>query len=93
MAASGQVFKMSRRRRAGVTRGLALAGSPVFAFMALLTESTADVSPFCSAPAGILPVRDMTAMYLLMALFHLPPWLRFIGSRQEVELAIEGDQR
>jgi hypothetical protein len=32
-------------------------------------------APMCAAAPGLLPVDGMTAMYLLMTLFHLPPWL------------------
>jgi hypothetical protein len=53
---------------------LALAASPTFAAMGLITAETAAAMPLCSA-GGILPVDGMTAMYLLMSLFHLPPWL------------------
>jgi hypothetical protein len=52
---------------------LALAAAPTFALMALLAARGA--APMCMA-AGPLPIDGMTAMYLLMSLFHLPPWLR-----------------
>ncbi len=58
---------------------LRLAAAPVFAAMALV--STADAPPLalCAAGATLLPVDGMTAMYLLMSLFHLPPWLKLAG--------------
>lgn len=68
-----------------VARRLALAAAPCFAFMAAVTTvdavSTAPSNPIC-APAGAgLPISGMTWMYLLMSLFHLPPWLRLAAGR------------
>ncbi|HET7676161.1 MAG TPA: hypothetical protein VFL54_11610 [Gammaproteobacteria bacterium] len=54
---------------------LALAAAPAFALMALLTAIDASGM----GGSGFLPIDTMTAMYLLMSLFHLPSWLRFIG--------------
>lgn len=61
------------------TRWLGLAASPTFALMALI--ATADASPMalCGAGARVLPIDGMTAMYILMSLFHLPPWLKLAG--------------
>jgi hypothetical protein len=61
-------------RPADPARPLALAAAPTFALMALLAGHGA--SPICAAAPGFLPLDGMTAMYLLMSLFHLPPWLR-----------------
>ncbi|WP_193187568.1 hypothetical protein [Nisaea sediminum] len=54
---------------------LGLAASPTFALMALL-ESNSPQSPLCMAGSGGLPIGGMVWMYLLMSLFHLPPWLK-----------------
>ncbi len=61
-------------------QGLALLASPIFAFMAWSAAN--DVPPMAhgSAGPGILPVDGMTAMYLLMSLFHLPPWLKLASA-------------
>lgn len=63
----------------GETAWLALAASPVFALMALVSAADAPPLALCAAGATLLPVDGMTAMYLLMSLFHLPPWLRLAG--------------
>jgi hypothetical protein len=55
---------------------LALAASPAFALMGLLTAIGTPEMPFCAAAPSFLPVDGMTAMYLLMSLFHATPWLR-----------------
>lgn len=56
---------------------LCLAASPVFAAMAW--AAAGDPMAFCAS--GPLPMNGMAAMYLLMALFHLPPWLRLVSRR------------
>lgn len=55
---------------------LALAASPVFAAMAGIAAGEASPAPFCTVGQGVLPLDGMAAMYLLMSLFHLPPWLK-----------------
>ena len=61
-------------------QGLAFLASPIFAFMAWIAAN--DVPPMAHGSAGpsILPVDGMTAMYLLMSLFHLPPWLKLASA-------------
>lgn len=73
------------RRNAGALRaadGLALAASPTFATMALLTSvlSGGPAETLCSA-AHASPLSGMAAMYLLMGVFHAAPWLRLIHAR------------
>lgn len=58
------------------TRWLGLAASPAFALMALISALDAPPLGLCAAGATVLPLDSMTAMYLLMSLFHLPPWLK-----------------
>ncbi|HUB13032.1 MAG TPA: hypothetical protein VMB34_13855 [Acetobacteraceae bacterium] len=65
----------------GATGWLALAASPTFALMALVAANDAAAMPYCSAASGLLPIGGMTAMYLLMSLFHLSPWLRLASGR------------
>jgi hypothetical protein len=43
--------------------------------MAVISAIDAPSMAVCTADAAILPLDGMTAMYLLMTLFHLPPWL------------------
>lgn len=59
--------------------GLALAASPTFAIMALLTI-VVDGGPLeiLCAPAHLSPLSGMATMYLLMSAFHTAPWLRLI---------------
>ncbi len=65
----------------GATRWLALAASPTFALMAGIAASNAPRIALCSTGPGILPIDGMTAMYLLMSLFHLSPWLKLASGR------------
>jgi len=67
-----------------LARWLAFAAAPTFGLMALATrlqEATAGVM-LCSALPGASPLSGMTPMYLLMAGFHLGPWLR-LASRAD----------
>ena len=69
---------MSDRRPKGVGAWLALAAAPVFALMALLTlHFEADMPAAICSGAGVpFPLAGMAPMYLLMATFHLVPWLK-----------------
>lgn len=62
--------------------GLCLAAAPAFAAMALITAAAGGgPEVLCSAMPDASPLTGMTAMYLLMSLFHLPPWLRLAAGR------------
>jgi hypothetical protein len=54
---------------------LALGAAPTLALMAIVTGSSPAMA-LCAPGASVLPIDGMPAMYLLMSLFHLPPWLR-----------------
>jgi hypothetical protein len=60
-------------------RWLAFAAAPTFGIMALLTGLTDGGEMICSSVHGGLPGNGMPAMYLMMGLFHLAPWLRLIS--------------
>ena len=66
----------------GAADFLYLAAAPTFAIMALLTVVLGGSLPNGSArlPAAS-PLSGMVPMYLLMAAFHLVPWLRLISRR------------
>lgn len=58
----------------GSTDGLALAATPVFAVMAVLTTLT-EGHPSASHGSAL---GGMPLMYALMSLAHLTPWLRLV---------------
>jgi hypothetical protein len=62
-----------------IARWLHLAAAPTFAVMALSTLVLDGGPPnaFC-AVAGGSALNGMAPMYLLMALFHLTPWLKLV---------------
>jgi hypothetical protein len=65
------------RAARGPADWLGLAAAPSFALMALLTASSGGGEPaICSVMAHASPLTGMTAMYLMMSLFHAAPWLR-----------------
>ena len=65
-----------------VAEWLSFAAAPTLAMMALLTAVLDDSLPnaFCTAAGSFWP-GGMAPMYLLMAAFHLVPWLRLISRR------------
>jgi hypothetical protein len=71
----------ARAWRARAAGGLALAASPTFALMAWIAVNDASPMALCSSGSGVLPVDGKTAMYLLMSLFHLSPWLKPVSGR------------
>jgi hypothetical protein len=72
-----------RRNAAGAADWLYLAAAPTFAIMALLTGVPGGALPnaLCST-ASASPLGGMVPMYLLMSVFHLPPWLRLVAGWQ-----------
>jgi hypothetical protein len=66
----------------GAADWLALAASPTFAVMALLTTvwGGGPAELLCAAVSGSA-LSGMTAMYLLMGVFHAGPWLKLIRAR------------
>lgn len=65
----------------GAAGWLALAASPTFALMAWVAATDTPPMPLCSMGPSLLPIDGMTAMYLLMSLFHLSPWLKLASAR------------
>jgi hypothetical protein len=65
----------------GASGTLALAASPTFALMAWIARNDAASMAFCSSGSSISPIGGMTAMYVLMSLFHVSPWLELAFSR------------
>jgi hypothetical protein len=78
----------------GVIGWLSLAATPTFAIMAL-TTGILDGSPgnmICAAGHASL-LDGMVPMYLLMSLFHSPPWLKLISSRPPpAEIAVRSSR-
>jgi hypothetical protein len=63
---------------------LRMAAAPSFAIMALLTAVNGSPQDLlCSAAQNVSPLTGMAAMYLLMSIFHSPPWLKLISSRRK----------
>jgi hypothetical protein len=83
MTPSSAANKASARiwQARGAAGWLALAASPTFALMAWIAANDAPPMAFCAPGSSILPIDGMTAMYLLMSLFHLSPWLKLASGR------------
>lgn len=61
---------------------LGLAAAPTFAAMALASATGGGPQDMLCTAAGTSPLSGMTAMYVLMSAFHLPPWLRLAAGRR-----------
>jgi hypothetical protein len=68
--------------RRGAAEWLSLAAAPIFAIMALLTGVFGGGAMVCTAAHGAFPLSGMVPMYLLMSVFHAPPWLKLISARR-----------
>ena len=77
---AGRAAASSKTKRSLVD-WLCLAASPVFAMMALLAQGDGRPDMICSAMTDTSPFGGMVPMYLLMSLFHSPPWLKLIAGR------------
>ena len=60
----------------GIAGWLCLAASPTFAAMALLAGLFGGGEGMLCGSMPASALAGMPPMYLLMSLFHLPPWLR-----------------
>lgn len=65
----------------GAADWLCLAAAPTFAIMALLTAAYDGQDMTCMSGPGASMLSGMVPMYLLMAAFHLAPWLRLVAKR------------
>lgn len=63
--------------------GLALAASPTFALMALLTGASGGGPDQMLCTSGQEPaIGGMATMYVLMSGFHLTPWLKLMHNSE-----------
>ncbi|WP_430709486.1 hypothetical protein [Mesorhizobium captivum] len=65
----------------GLADWLCLAAAPTLAIMALLTAAYGGQDMMCMSGPGAPLLSGMVPMYLLMAAFHLAPWLRLAARR------------
>ena len=73
-----------------LVKWLSLAATPAFAIMALLTGlKPGEMNSLCSAGSAA-PLSGMAAMYLLMSVFHLPPWLKLVAHRRGASARLGG---
>jgi hypothetical protein len=65
----------------GAADCLRFAAAPTFTVMALLTALPGSGMPdmLCSSAS---PLSGMVPMYLMMSVFHAPPWLKLIAGRR-----------
>ncbi|MFC0010317.1 hypothetical protein [Devosia nitrariae] len=63
-----------------VSGWLGLAAAPTFALMAWISAVGSPGMSICSGASASVPVNDMVLMYLLMSVFHLSAWLKFLSA-------------
>jgi hypothetical protein len=70
-----------------LAKWLRLAAAPTFTIMALLTAvpDSGLSNALCSVAGGLRP-SGMAPMYVLMAAFHLGPWLKLVSRPGNVAL-------
>ena len=71
-------YEGRRKIASRMADGLCLLATPAFALMALATAGGGDM--LCTI-SGLSALSGMSAMYLLMSLFHLAPWLKRMARR------------
>lgn len=85
-AAADHTAKPGGTSAARASACLHLAAAPSFALMALATMLDASpMATMCSGGGGSpgeWSLGGMTPMYLLMAAFHLGPWLEMVSGRR-----------
>ena len=65
----------------GLADWLCLAAAPTFMTMAVLTAVYGGQDMTCMSGSSTFMLSGMVPMYLLMAGFHLAPWLRLVVRR------------
>jgi hypothetical protein len=75
---SGGSDSIATRRNVALTLAdvLALAASPTFAFMALLTGAAGGSAEMLGMTSHTTPMSGMVTMYVLMCGFHVAAWLK-----------------
>ena len=78
----------------GPAEWLCLGAAPTLALMALLTaiRGGEHAHMLCSA-TGASPLGGMVVMYLLMAAFHAPPWLKLLSGARRAATAGDCESR
>ena len=66
----------------GAVDWLGFAAAPTFALMAGVSAVSSSGTTICSVAWLSPPLNEMVPMYLLMSLFHLSPWLKFLSHRR-----------
>lgn len=73
---------------------LGRAAAPTFAVMALLSYVTGGGADMvCSVGQDASPLSGMMAMYMLMSVFHLTPWLKLVSRHRSIGQLSQDEQR
>lgn len=65
----------------GAAEWLHLMAAPTFAIMALMTGISGNGAAAMLCAHDASPLGSMAAMYALMSMFHLTPWLKLLSKR------------
>lgn len=78
--ATGRASGSFRAGKIDVSSGLRLAAAPTFLLMGGMSAFSAPGMSICTTAVPWSPISDMALMYLLMAVFHLSPWLKLLSA-------------
>lgn len=83
MHTATEKFASSPRPVVDAAGRLGLAAAPTLALMAWISAVGSPGMTMCSADSAFVLINDMALMYVLMSLFHLPPWIKLLSARSQ----------
>ena len=83
VTALGTVADTGRQKVRAAADWLPLVATPAFGAMALWSGQTGGEATVVCSATGVSPLDGMAAMYLLMSVIHVAPWLKLLAEPRE----------